>query len=140
MKPGVVISLIAVALLGGGVYTSCKPAWQFDHLEQNARKAITAAELQAWAAKVLVDYPSETSFWASAMGTNFPSQLRDLAPRLGPHVFVHHYDETNQPPYVQIYWGSGFLGSSGFYLGATNFLMSGNDVHVWHPGVYFYHY
>ncbi len=139
MKPAVIISLLAVAVLGGCVYTSCKPVWQFDHIEQNARKVITAAELQAWATKVLVDYPGETSFWASAMGTNFPNQLRGLAPRLGPHIFVHHYDETNEPPYVQIYWGSGFLGASGFYIGRTNFVTSGDDVHTWQPGVYFYH-
>lgn len=139
MKAAVVISLLLVAVLGGCVYTSCKPVWQFDHLEQNARKVITAAELQVWATKVLVDYPTATSFWASAMGTNFPRQLRDLAPRLGPRVFVHHYDETNQAPYVQIYWGSGFLGASGFYVGGTNFVLSGKEVHPWQPGVYFYH-
>jgi hypothetical protein len=94
MKPAAIISFLSVAVLGGCVYTSCKPVWQFDHLERNARKVTTAAELQAWAANVLVSYPTETSFWASAMGTNFPNKLRGLAPRLGPHVFVHHYDET----------------------------------------------
>ena len=139
MKPAVIISLLVLAVLGGCIYTSCKPAWQFDHLEQNARQIVSAAELQAWATKLLVEYPTETNFWASEMGTNFPAQLQGLAPRLGPHVFVHHYDDTNQPPYVQIYWGSGFLGASGFYVGRTNFLMSGNDIHVWQPGVFFYH-
>jgi hypothetical protein len=57
MKSVSFVVLLLLALLGGCVYTSCKPVWQLDHLEQNARKVITAVELQAWATKVLVDYP-----------------------------------------------------------------------------------
>lgn len=138
MKPAVIIPVLLIAALGGCVYKACKPVWQYDHIEQNARKVITAAELQNWAGKVLVDYPQGTSFWASEMGTNFPAQLRSLAPRLGPHISVHHYDETNQPPYVSIYWGSGFLGASGFYIGRSNFVIGGDGIHEWRPGVYFY--
>lgn len=138
MKAASIIALILLAGLGGCVYTSCRPVWQFDHLEQNARKVITGPQLQAWASNLLAQYPMETNFSASELGTDFPQQLRGLAPRVGPSVYVHVYDDTNQPSYVQIMWGSGFLGHAGFYVGATNFALSGSAEHAWQPGVYFY--
>lgn len=137
MKTTSVILLILLAGLGGCIYTSFKPVWQFDHLEQNARKAITAPELQLWATNLLTHYTNETGVGLSELGTNFPRQLRDLAPRLGPHVFVHVPDDTNWPPYVQLYWGSGFLGAHGIEVGPTNFT-GGRGQRAWQPGVYFY--
>src|SRR6266436_5555679 len=138
MKVRSIVPLLLLVGLGGCIYNSCKPVWQFDHLEGNARKVITGPQLQAWATNLMDQYPIETSFWASALGTNFPQQLRGLAPRLGPLVSVHRYDDTNQPSYVQISWGSGFLGAAGFYLGSTNFVLDGGTAHAWQPGVYFY--
>jgi hypothetical protein len=132
-------------MFGGCFYWSYKPVWQFDHLEQNARKKITGPELQTWATRLLDEYPTmqSNSLWASQLHTNFPPQLRGLAPRIGPHVFVLVYDDdTNQPPFVNLSWGSGFLGASGFYVGRTNFTADaiGNNrtCHAWQPGVYFY--
>jgi len=142
MKPVSVVALLLLALLGGCFYTAYKPVWQFDHLEQNARRVITGAELQAWATRLLDQYPAMESnnLWVSQLHTNFPPQLRSLAPKLGPHLSVHAED-TNQPPFVQLYWGSGFLGAAGFHVGRTNFTMAagmGRICRAWQPGVYFY--
>jgi hypothetical protein len=114
--------------------------WQFDRLERNARKVITGTELQTWAINLLARYPMETNLdlSISELDTNFPQQLRGLAPQLGPHVFVYVYDDTNYPSYVNVYWGSGFLGAAGFYIGSTNFVRSGGTEHAWQPGVFFY--
>jgi hypothetical protein len=71
------------------------------------------------------------------MGTNFPARLRKLAPQLGPSVYVSVPDNTNFPPCVQIFWGSGMLGHKGFLVGPTNFVAHWS-AHAWQPGVYFY--
>src|SRR5690348_3109383 len=116
MKASLIFFLVIVICVGAFLYQGCKPVWQFDHLENNARKVISGPELQKWATNLLAQYPKETSFKPHELGTNFPEQLLGLAPKLGPHIFVHVYDDTNFPPYVQLYWGSGFLGATGFYL------------------------
>jgi hypothetical protein len=123
--------------MGGCVYSSCKPVWQFDHLEQNARKTITATEVQIWATNLLARYPHETNVKLADLGTNFPSPLRDLAPKLGPHVSIRRPSDTNWPPYIRLYWGSGFLGAHGIEVGPTNFTGLGGKS-MWEPGVYFY--
>jgi hypothetical protein len=138
-KASSIFFLVMAICVGTYLYQGCKPVWQFDHLENNARKVITGPELQKWATNLLAQYPKETSFKPQELGTNFPKQLLGLAPRLGPHIFVHGHEGTNFPPYVQLYWGSGFLGGTGFYLGATNLTSIGTD-HVWGPGVYFYRF
>src|SRR6266850_8589118 len=142
MKPAFIIALLFLAVLGGCIYWSYKPAWQFDHLEQNARKVITGPELQAWATRLLDQYPTMQSnnVWASQLRTNYPPQLRGLAPKIGPFVSFLVYDETNQPPCVRLLWGSGFLGAKGFWVGRTNFVMDAGMGRgsMWQPGVYFY--
>lgn len=137
MKALSIIALVSLLCVAAYFYTGCKPVWQFDHLEQNARKVITALELQVWATNVLTHYTNETSVRLSEFGTNFPPQLRGLAPRLGPHVFIHVPDNTNWPPYIQLYWGSGLLGAHGIEIGPTNFT-GGRGQRAWQPGVYFY--
>jgi hypothetical protein len=137
MKSITIIVLVLCVTVWGVIYTSCKPVWQFDHLERDAGKLITGLELQVWATNLLVRYTNETSLRISDLGTNFPSQLRRLAPKLGPHLFIHVPDDTNWPAYVQLYWGSGFLGAHGFEVGPTNFNgLRGRR--AWQPGVYFY--
>jgi len=134
-----VVGLIIAAAVIAILYTSCKPVWQFTHLERNAKKVITATELQSFSTNLLARHPSETNLAISELGTNFPIKMLSLAPKIGPgHVYVHVYETSNSPPYVQFSWGSGFLGSAGFCVGATNFFMEGKDVHQWQPGVYFY--
>ena len=73
----------------------------------------------------------------SELGTNFPQRLRGLAPKLGPWVVVFESDHTNEPSWVCVRWGSGFLGSHGFEVGPTNFV-SLRLGHAWQPGVYFF--
>jgi len=137
MKALSIIALVLLLCVAAYFYSGYKPVWQFDHLEQNARKAITASEVQVWATNLLAYYTNETSVKLSELGTNFPPQLRGLAPKLGPHVFIHVPDDTNWPPYIQLYWGSGFLGTHGIEVGPTNFV-SGRGQRAWQSGVYFY--
>src|SRR4029077_1548503 len=112
-----------------------KPTWQFDHLEQNAQRVITGTELQVWATNLLARYPTNTELSLSQVGTNFPRQLRGLAPKLGPWVWIYEGD-ANSPSWVRLHWGSGFLGSHGFEVGPTNFVSS-RPGHSWQPGVYY---
>jgi hypothetical protein len=127
-----------------------RPLWDYGHLEKNARRAISGSDLQAWATNLLVQYTNEASISLSELGTNFPPQLRGLAPQLGPSVSVHGFG-TNEVPFVKFWWGSGFLGASGFCVGGTNFAyVNPSDMtngiyrdaegyeHVWQPGVWFY--
>jgi hypothetical protein len=111
--------------------------WQFDHLEENAKKVITGSELQKWATNLLAQYPGDTSLSAADLGTNFPPQLRALAPKLGPYIWINTAYDTNSPRWVRLHWGSGFLGTTGFEIGPTNFV-SERTRHAWQPGVYFY--
>lgn len=133
------IVLIGFACLSAYVTSFYRPVWQFDHLEANARKVISAAELQTWATNLLANPPTSqlAAVTLSDLGTNFPKQLRGLAPKLGPHVFLYESQATNLPRSLRIYWGSGFLGAHGFEIGPTNFA-SARPGHVWAPGVYFY--
>lgn len=131
------IPLILLICVGACVYTGRNPVWQFDHLEGNARKVITGAELQAWATNLLAQYPTHSTLKPSELGTNFPVQLQHLAPKLGPMVVIFERTETNEPSWVFVRWGSGFLGSHGFEIGPTNFVSS-RPGHPWQPGVYFF--
>lgn len=131
--------LAVLAVIAGLTLNACGPIWQFDHLEQRAKKVITAGELQAWATSLLARYPVETNLTIAQLGTNFPQQLEGLAPKLGPHISVHDAGSFSAQPCVQLYWGSGFLGHKGFFVGATNFTLNGTGTeHPWSPGVYFY--
>lgn len=133
-----IILLIIATGVAAYLYEGCKPAWQFDHLEENAKKVITSSELQTWATNLLAQYPDERTLQPSQLGTNFPPQLLSLAPKLGPHIFVHTSTGPNRLPYIQVNWGSGFLGMAGFLLGSTNFTGDGSPAHALQPGVYFY--
>jgi hypothetical protein len=137
MKATSIFAVILFICVAACLYTACKPVWQFDHLEQSARRVITATELQTWATNLLARYPTNTDLRVSELGTNFPQRLRDLAPKLGPSVVIFEGDDTNSPSWVFLRWGSGFLGSRGFEIGPTNFV-SGRPGHVWQPGVYFF--
>jgi hypothetical protein len=134
---------ILLGILGGCLYGFYHPQWQFDHLEQNARKAMTAQELQVWATKLLTYYTNETYVRLSELGTNFPRQLRGLAPRVGPSVFIHAAEGSiypvvgSRPAYIQLVWGSGFLGSHGIEVGPPEFTGARAN-RQWQPGVYFY--
>jgi hypothetical protein len=131
----IVVSILLVCL-GGCVYVSYKPVWDFDHLESKARKSLTGSELQMWATNLLARHTNAGPVRLSEAGADFPKELRRLAPVIGPHVRVKVPDDTNLPSYVQVSWGSGFLGCKCFLLGPTNMVVSPAS-HVWQPGVYF---
>lgn len=71
----------------------------------------------------------------SDVGTDFPRRLVRLAPMIGPHVYVYGTPDRGAP-YVQVFWGSGFLGHKGFFVGNTNFIANAR-FQCWAPGVYF---
>jgi len=137
VKSTLIFLLTCLACVTACLYNGCKPVWQFDLLEHNARKAITAAELQTWATNLLAQHPTPGTLKLSELGTNFPHQLRNLAPKLGPMVVIFEGQDTNSPSWVFVRWGSGFLGSHGFEIGPTNFV-SDRPGHAWQPGVYFF--
>jgi hypothetical protein len=116
---------------------SCKPVWDFDHLEARARKVVTGTELQTWATKLIAKHTNSGPVQASEVDADFAARLRWLAPQLGLSVRVSVPDDTNFPSCVQFSWGSGFLGHKGFLVGPTNFV-AGWSAHAWQPGVYFY--
>lgn len=57
-----IIVLIVVVCVAVLFYSGHTLVWQYDHLEQNASKVITSAELQTWAANLLDSYPP-TNTW-----------------------------------------------------------------------------
>lgn len=134
-----IIGVCLLACISGIICSACKPVRQFDQLEQNARKVVTGAELQAWAVNLLAQHtPSNTRLNPSQFGADFPKALLDLAPDIGPSVYVYEKDDKNYPvACVHINWGSGMLGAAGFEVGPTNFV-SLQPSHAWQPGVYFY--
>jgi hypothetical protein len=136
MKFSSIVTAILLVGAGGCVYVSCKPVWDFDHLEGRARKAVTAAELQTWATNLLAHHTNAGSVREPEAGNDFPRRLLGVAPQLGPHIYISVPDDTNFPSCVQVFWGSGFLGHKDFLIGPTNFV-GRPSWHEWQPGVYF---
>ena len=130
---------LVVALAGGLVwYPFFRPLIQFDHLEQNARKVITAAELQNWATNLMAKYPEVSNVTYAELGTNVLPQLKGLAPKMGPRVYIYYSEHPDVQSYVSLMWGSGFAGHAGFEIGPTNFTGQRGTT-MWAPGVYFWH-
>ena len=138
MKTKHIVGLLLASGAVAYLYYGYKPIWQFDHLEQNARKVITAAELQTWATNLIALHPTnvQMDFRISELGTNFPHQLLGLAPRFGPGVTVYQWAGTNDLPFVRIWWGSGVMGRAGFQIGP--FMPGPDQEHQWAEGVYFF--
>ena len=108
----------------------------FDNIEENVRKVIAASELQTWATNLLAQYPESTNLWVSQLGTNFPTQLRKISPRLLHEIKINHFTDEEGPnlDFVSLDWGGGTLGHAGFHIGSTNFVYPGRK---WKDGVYF---
>jgi hypothetical protein len=140
------IALILLACIGGCFVYPYYQWWQFDRLEQHARKMITASELQAWATNLLAKYPAYSALQRYEMRTNYPPQLRSLCPSIGPLVSIFEVnsnnageDWTKYPTFVKLYWGGTPIGHGGFEIGPTNFVSYLHpNAHAWAPGVYFY--
>lgn len=135
-----IIVVGVVGLLVGWIFywsPRARSVRTFDRLEESVKKVITPSELQTWATNLLAQYPDDTNLWVSQLGTNFPSRLRKISPRLGPQIYVTHWtdEESNRQDFVTLDWGGGILGHSGFKIGSTNYdILSG---HKWKEGVYF---
>lgn len=115
----------------------CSTVRSFDNLERNAERVTTAAELQAWALKVVAQYPSPTNGYEylrrSDLKTDIPRPLLGLYHN-PPAIFV--YETTaDLPGHVRLIWGGGMIGHCGFEIGPTNFVSRG---HLWQDGVYFW--
>lgn len=114
------------------------PRW-FANLERNARKVITAEQLQVWATNLVAvyqtnDYPS---FTPGDLGTNFPKQLLGLSPR-EPFVQVFPPSGPDSPGTVIVAWGAGATyGERGFIIGPPG-LSGSQRANEWKPGVYFF--
>ena len=140
VKPTTITGLLLLLGVASCYFVSYRPVWQFNHLEQNARKVVTASELQTWATNLLSRNPTGTNLVPSNWGSDFPAKLNGLCPKIGPSVCVYEPFEANgekYPGWVRVMWSSGMLGASGFELGPTNFI-SMQPGHAWAPGVYFF--
>jgi hypothetical protein len=84
-----------ILCLAAYIYPSCKPVWQFDHLEQTAKKVVTASELQSWATNLLARNPTGTNLAPSDWGSDLPKKLLKLAPSLGPSICIYGKDDNN---------------------------------------------
>src|SRR5436190_16256607 len=107
-RPALIVGSLLFCFGVNYLYTGCKPAWQFDRQEPRARQVITGAQLQNWATNLIASHPNKSiSFRLEDLGTNFPAQLRNLAPKLGPRIYLYEGRGENEPPSIRIYWGSG---------------------------------
>lgn len=96
----------------------------YKHLEENAKNAVTAAELQNWATNVLA-HPGDYT-----LQTNYPNKLRNIRWVENPDISIC----TNvDPAYVTIDWSPRDAVAK-FEIGSTNFAGPG---HKWQDGVYF---
>jgi hypothetical protein len=136
-KLAVVAVLVVLAVLGGCIYTTRKEIRRYDELESNARKVITGPEIHTWGITLLEQYQKSTNLTVSQLGTNFPQQLKTLAPVFGPRVSVYQSMYAHARPYVWVYWNDGFREEAGFVITATNSTMGGPRLHKWSPGVFF---
>ncbi len=133
----VLLLLLFLGFVAFGPVRALRRMWLYDHIEENARKVVTAEELQVWATNLLAIDPGGTNLERN-WGPSFPEQLRKLAPRSGPLLVVYGGDDRGLPSFVRLWWGSGELGASGFEIGPTDFPGWHPDSHEWAPGVYFF--
>ena len=139
MKATFITIVVLLVCMAAYIDAVCKSVRQFDNLERNAKKVITAAQLQSWATSFIARQATNTTFRRSELSGDFPPGLFELAPKIGPNVVILSGAETNAESYVLISWGSGFLGHHGFTVGSTDFVSTRSlHVHAWAPGVYFF--
>lgn len=120
---GTLLLLLSVSVLRP-FWTSKVDGYAFKHLEANAKKAVTANELQAWATNVLA-HPNDYR-----LQTNYPSSLRRIHPTREPRTRIC----TNlDQPYVVLDWTAEDILVE-IQVGRTNFVGWG---HKWQDGVYF---
>lgn len=80
-KPSLTEKILLVAsavVLTAMFLPSCLAIRSFDQIEDKAHKAITGAELQAWATNLLANPPTTIDVRISELVTNFPQRLFGL--------------------------------------------------------------
>lgn len=128
-----------VCLVGAWYLLGFDVRWSFRHIEQHAKNAISATELQQWAENILSHQPPPRS----GDGLVRLSQL--VAPLPAPLLKVYHnppdifvFQSTGDTPgYIRLVWGGGMIGHCGFEIGPTNFVSSRQKT-KWKDGVYFW--
>jgi hypothetical protein len=83
--------ILAAILIGVGstIYGWLRVEWTYSHIEQKARRVVTATELQAWATHLVADYPPDNYPTRASMRSNLPPAQLHVAPGiLGPFVIV----------------------------------------------------
>ncbi len=136
MRVAIVVSALAL-MAAGALYvgTQFVPR-QFDAIEPNAARAITASALQSWATNLLAAYPTNVILTRGQLGTNFPAPLAKLYHR--PPDIVVYPALPGEPGHVLVSWGGGLIGNCGFEIGPPDFRPPGPHRRVWQAGVYFF--
>lgn len=125
----VAIHLISLLLISWAIQ-----GWRSGHKEEKAKALITGAELQAWALQLLSQYPTNSQFTVSALGTNFPRELLKLD-REEPQIATVEATAYSSA-HVLVMWQY-----CGLEVGPTNFVSTGPPImRMWQPGVYFWTY
>ena len=133
---GLVVFACLAALFFIFVWPTLRLFRSFDNLERNAKRGITATQLQRWAIGLLALPPTNPRPTVSELGTNFPPQLLGLYHH--PPCIQIQEATTNSPGCVFLMWGGGMIGHCGFEIGPTNFVSFGPDAQAWQAGVYFW--
>ena len=127
-----------VLLVSFVIWPIVSVTWSFDHIEQKARKRVTAAELQSWATNLIAQQPPG-SIPVDSVETNLPNGLRGIY-RRNPSIVIYEA-QTNSgevlPGWVSLVWGGGMIGHCGFEIGPTNFI-GWRGKSKWDDGVYFW--
>jgi hypothetical protein len=105
-------------------------SWSFNHIERNAKKVMSGAQLQSWAMNLIAQSSTNSTPRVSELGTNFPGQLLRVFD--DPPFIKIHKETTNSPANICLLWGGGIIGHCGFDVGSTNFVS--NRGHKWKDG------
>jgi hypothetical protein len=122
----VAIHLVSLLFVSLAIY-----GWRVGHPEERARELITGAELQAWAANLMLQYPTNAGFSISELGTNLPPQLLGLDCDY-PNITITRGPIASSDQVV-LRWRR-----YGFDIGSTNFVSRSYNARFWQPGVYFW--
>lgn len=127
---------VGVGLVLGGCHwwrTHADSRYIASRCERRIRKSADPAELQIWAADLLLRYPPASTNYVGPF--TLPRGLDDVWSHR-PFVALLESSPTHEA-HVRVLWGSGVLGHWGLWLGSTSMVAVGN-CDIWQPGVYFW--
>lgn len=112
---------------------------QFETIGPRLRKKITGDEVQAWAMAELNSRSTPSNdlvvIRRSELKNPLPEPIKEIW-KSGPLIREFGRD-AQKPSYVQLTWGSGFLGTYGIEIGPTNFTGRHGQIQ-WQPGIYYW--